>query len=133
MAQSSERFEDALRESWLRFRDRLPAGIGEYLDPKSAFENVIKKNGAAVLTELRESRDALFMLWRLASGATLTEEEQRKLKTQLMDLAKTIPALGIFSLPGGMLLLPILARSLPWDILPSAFKRELGKKNPPAQ
>jgi hypothetical protein len=89
---------------------------------------VIKKNGAAVLIELRESKEALVLLWRLASGRALTAQEQQKVKCQLVDLAKTVPALGIFALPGGMLLLPILARSLPWNILPSAFRQELDKE-----
>ena len=128
MADDPSSFEEALRGSWSRFKERLPGGIGDYLDPKTAFQRLITKNGVAVLTELKESKEALGLLWRLASGGTLTEEEQHKLKIQLADMARTIPALGIFALPGGMLLLPILAKSLPWNILPSAFTRELDKK-----
>jgi hypothetical protein len=127
----TDSFEQALRNSWKAFRKKLPAGIGDYLDPKSAFEKLIKKNGAAVLAELRESREALVLLFRLASGVALTPEEMVRLKNQLADLARTIPALGIFALPGGMLLLPILAKSLPWNILPSAFRKELEKAPPP--
>ena len=128
MAEHEGSFEKALLQSWHQFRKKLPGGIGDYLDPKRAFEKVIKNNGAAVITELKESKEALVLLWRLASGTSLTDEEQRKLKAQLSDLAKTIPALGIISLPGGMLLLPILAKSLPWNILPSAFRKELEKE-----
>lgn len=131
MAKDGNTFEKALIDSWKGFRAKLPGGIGEYLDPKVAFQKIIKKNGVAVLTELRESREALFLLWRLASGRSLTAEEQQRLKEQLADMARTIPALGIFSLPGGLLLLPILARSLPWNILPSAFRQELEKEAPP--
>ncbi|MFH2000356.1 MAG: LETM1 domain-containing protein [Planctomycetota bacterium] len=122
--------ENAFRQSWNKFKKLLPGGIGEYLDPGVAFERLIKNNGIAVLTELRESKEALGFLWRLACGGSLDDEEQHKLKRQLADFAKTIPALGIFALPGGMLLLPILAKSLPWSILPSAFKKELEKKPP---
>lgn len=130
MKDEAESFNKALRNSWKEFRNKLPAGIGDYLDPREAFEKIIKKNGVAVLTELKESREALILLWRLAAGGELTEKEQQKLKEQLADLARTVPALGIFALPGGMLLLPILAKSLPWSILPSAFRSELNRKSP---
>jgi hypothetical protein len=133
MADQPDSFEEALKNSWNRFKDRLPGSMGHYLDPKTAFERVVKNNGVAVLTELKESREALGILWKLASGWTITGEEQKKLRSQLADLARSIPALGIFALPGGMLLLPILARSLPWNILPSAFRRELEKKAPPKE
>ena len=127
-----ETFEQALRESWKAFRNRLPGGLGDYLDPRTAFEKVVKKNGTAVLTELRESREALVLLFRLARGISLTEEEESKLKAQLADLARTVPALGIFALPGGMVLLPILAKSLPWSLLPSAFRQKLETEPPPS-
>ena len=39
----------------------------------------------------------------------------------MIDLAKTIPALAIFAAPGGMLLLPILIKLLPFNLLPSSF------------
>ena len=42
-------------------------------------------------------------------------------KEQMADLAKVVPVLGIFLLPGGGLLLPIAARILPFDLFPSAF------------
>ncbi len=132
MADGSKGFDKALMESWHVFRKKLPGGIGEYMDPKTAYEKIIRKNGAAVLTEIRESREAVRLLWKMASGIRITEDEQRKLKEQLADLAKTIPALTIFTLPGGALLLPILAKSLPWNILPSAFKKNLDKDRVPA-
>ena len=124
----SNSFDQALLKSWRDFKKKLPGGIGDFLDPRTAFEKVIKNNGAAVLTELKESKGALVLLFRMGSGGTLTAEEQDRLKNQLADLARTIPALGIFALPGGMVLLPILARSLPWNILPSAFRKELEKE-----
>ena len=43
------------------------------------------------------------------------------MREQLLDLAKTIPALAIFAAPGGMLLLPILLKLLPFNLLPSSF------------
>jgi hypothetical protein len=34
-----------------------------------------------------------------------------------------VPALAIFAAPGGMLLLPLLAKLLPFDLLPSAWDK----------
>lgn len=128
---STDSFEKALANSWNEFRNKLPGKIGDYLDPAAAFENIIKKNGAAVLQEIKESKDAVLLLWKLAKQGALTEQEEQELKDQLTDLARTIPALGVFALPGGMLLLPILAKALPWRLLPSAFAEELEKKISP--
>src|SRR5206468_1015598 len=54
-------------------------------------------------------------------GTSLTAAEKAKVREQLIDLAKTIPALAIFAAPGGMLLLPILIKLLPFNLLPSSF------------
>jgi hypothetical protein len=51
-------------------------------------------------------------------------EEKQKVQDQLMDIAKTIPTLAIFALPGGGILLPILIKVLPFNILPSSFQEE---------
>jgi hypothetical protein len=45
-------------------------------------------------------------------------------RLQLLDICKAIPALAIFMLPGGSLLLPLLIKLLP-DILPSAFRDDI--------
>jgi hypothetical protein len=54
----------------------------------------------------------------------LTEEEKAKVKEQLYDILKTIPALAIFLVPFGTLILAILIKYLPFNILPSAFASE---------
>ena len=61
------------------------------------------------------------LLARASVGGTLTAGEKDKVREQLIDLAKTIPALAIFAAPGGMLLLPILIKLLPFNLLPSSF------------
>ena len=50
----------------------------------------------------------------------LTEDEQKKIQSQLLDIFKSIPSLAIFMLPGGMLLLPLFVKFIP-KLLPSAF------------
>jgi hypothetical protein len=46
------------------------------------------------------------------------------MRSQLIDVAKAVPALAIFAAPGGILLLLALAKVLPFDLLPSAFREE---------
>jgi hypothetical protein len=52
----------------------------------------------------------------------LTDEEWQRLKDQLLDVFKSIPALAIFLLPGGMLLLPLVVKLIP-QIMPSSFSK----------
>jgi len=80
-------------------------------------------NLGALLTELRETGELAELLARAASGQKLGAEERRKVRAQLIDLAKAIPALAIFAAPGGMLLLPLLAKLLPFNVLPGAWDR----------
>ena len=62
-----------------------------------------------------------FALTDVGGERPLSEEERIKVREQLTDIAKSIPALAIFALPGGGILLPILIKVLPFNILPSAF------------
>lgn len=81
------------------------------------------EGGRRVIVEMRETEDLLAILAKYAQGGKVSKREQKRAMVQLADLAKAVPALGIFLLPGGALLLPLLARNLPWNILPSAFAR----------
>ncbi len=85
--------------------------------------SVFSANLDALTTELRETGELGQLLARAAGGATLTAGEKRKVKEQLIDLAKAVPALAIFAAPGGMLLLPLLAKLLPFSLLPGAWDR----------
>jgi len=89
-------------------------------------KDTVVRNKNAVWNEVSESDEMLRLMWRFARGETLTDEEQGRVREQLLDLAKVVPALGIFALPGGAALLPILARALPWDLLPSSFREKEG-------
>jgi len=83
-------------------------------------QKAVRLNLDRVLQEIRETGE-LALLLGAASVRELTPEEGEKVKAQLLDVCKTIPALGIFLLPGGGLLLPVLMKALPFNILPSAF------------
>lgn len=81
---------------------------------------VLGRNKDKFIEELRESKE-LIALVNKSLKEELTQEEKEKVKNQFKDLVKSMPALAIFMLPGGMLILPIILKIIP-DLLPSAFK-----------
>ena len=88
----------------------------------------VTDNLGAILTEIRQTGELGQLLAKAAAGSSLTRDEKAKVKAQLIDLAKAVPALAIFAAPGGMLLLPLLAKLLPFDFLPSAWNHKAKSK-----
>ncbi|GAB5416956.1 MAG: hypothetical protein Crog4KO_18230 [Crocinitomicaceae bacterium] len=84
------------------------------------WSKVISRNSEKLKTELRESKE-LVVLIRKSSSQELSPEEKEMVKSQFKDLAKSIPALTVFMLPGGAVLLPLLLKLIP-DMIPSAFQ-----------
>ncbi len=84
----------------------------------------VTDNVDAMVLEIRQTGELGTLLGKAAAGKTLTADEKRKVKSQLIDLAKAVPALAIFAAPGGMLLLPLLAKLLPFNLLPSAWDKD---------
>ncbi len=85
------------------------------------FKYILKKNSGMIINEIRESKE-LIVLLRKSTDKKLTIEEKAKIKEQILDLLKTIPSLTIFIIPGGSILLPILIKILPQELLfPSSF------------
>lgn len=78
---------------------------------------------AKLAQEVAETHD-LARLLRKRIHSRLTPEEETRMRQQLIDLCKCIPALAIFAAPGGCLLLPILIKVLPFNLLPTAFADE---------
>jgi hypothetical protein len=70
--------------------------------------------------ELSQSKELVSLIAKSTTD-DLTKEEKEKVKRQFKDLARTIPSLGLFLLPGGSLLLPIILKIIP-DLVPSAFR-----------
>jgi len=83
-------------------------------------KTLLYKNKVKLAQELKQSKEAVFLI-KKGTHSQLSQEEKEKIKTQLLDICKAIPALAVFLLPGGALLLPLLIKLIP-DILPSAFK-----------
>jgi hypothetical protein len=80
---------------------------------------LITRNKKRLVREISQSRELMSLL-ASSTHRDLDAKEKKKVKTQLLDICKTIPSLTIFLLPGGSLLLPILIKFIP-QLLPSAF------------
>lgn len=104
-----------------------------YLNSKHSFDILSKninnrlysfmnKNKANIIQEVSESKELLELLWK-SKNEKLSPEEKEKVRNQLVDLLKTIPSLAIFMVPGGSVLLPVILKILPEELLiPSAFR-----------
>jgi hypothetical protein len=84
---------------------------------------LVSRNKKRIIKELVESKELMVLLTH-ATKRELTSTEKKKMKKQLLDVCKSIPALTIFLLPGGGLLLPLLVKFIP-QLLPSAFNENI--------
>jgi hypothetical protein len=98
------------------------AGFGRGEELVDSARASLEKNYRRLLREAKETGELSVLLAKAARGVGLTADERRRMRAQLLDLAKAIPALAIFAAPGGMLLLMALAKVLPFSLLPSAFQ-----------
>ncbi|EDP71850.1 hypothetical protein FBALC1_12152 [Flavobacteriales bacterium ALC-1] len=90
-----------------------------YDNSSKVVSKLIKRNSKRLIKELSESKEAMSLLAQ-STQRNLSDEEQKKIQSQLLDIFKSIPSLAIFMLPGGMLLLPLFVKFIP-KLLPSAF------------
>lgn len=90
-----------------------------YENSSNMVTKLIHRNKKRLATELYESKELMILLTQ-STTRSLTDEEQKRVKDQLLDIFKSIPSLAIFMLPGGMLLLPFVIKYIP-NILPSGF------------
>lgn len=125
-----KRSELSLAEFYAKHRDvmdvfTLSAGaevMGEELVDGIATQ--VRKNSRALWNEIRETGELSVLLARAARGQKLTADEKRRMREQLIDVARAVPALAIFTAPGGLLLLLALAKVMPFELLPSSFRDE---------
>jgi len=90
-----------------------------YDNSSKVVSKLITRNSKRLIKELSESKEAMTLLAK-STQRNLTDDEQKKIQSQLLDIFKSIPSLAIFMLPGGMLLLPLFVKFIP-KLLPSAF------------
>lgn len=88
-------------------------------------KELLLKNKKRLKQELVQSKEAMRLI-RKSTHTALNDQEKEKIKIQMLDICKAIPAFTVFMLPGGMLLLPLLIKLIP-DILPSAFQEDPDK------
>ncbi len=81
---------------------------------------ILGRNKDKLVRELKESKELISLIQK-STKEELTKEEKELVKSQFMDLLKSMPSMAIFMLPGGGLLLPLILKLVP-DLLPSSFK-----------
>jgi len=80
---------------------------------KKYIRRLIITNKEAILMEVFAIRGLMQLLMKTRNtDEKWTREEKKEIKRHLKNIAKIIPAVALFSLPGGSLLLPILAEAL---------------------
>ncbi len=84
---------------------------------------LLQRNQKRLYRELQQSKEAMSLI-RKSTHTSLEEEEKEKIKVQLLDIFKAVPAFAIFLLPGGAFLLPLVIKIIP-DILPSEFQEDM--------
>ena len=88
---------------------------------------ILGRNKDKLISELKESKELVALIQK-STTKELTKEEKEMVKNQFIDILKSVPSIGIFLLPGGALLLPLILKIVP-DLMPSAFKEnELDNK-----
>ena len=95
-------------------------------------KKTVLANRDKIYQEIRQTKELYKLMVKWSSGETLTREEKAAVKSQLLDICKTIPALAIFVLPFGSILLAVLIKFLPFKILPTAYDKPPEKPEPPS-
>jgi len=77
------------------------------------FKRLVTTNKALILEEVLAVKGLMQLLMKQRNtDQRWTKEEKREIKNHLKSISKIVPALIIFLLPGGSLLLPLLAEVL---------------------
>jgi len=81
---------------------------------------ILGRNKDKLVQEMRESKELMALIQK-SRKEELSPMEKEQVRTQFMDLIKTMPSIALFLLPGGSLLLPLILKLVP-ELVPSAFK-----------
>lgn len=80
---------------------------------KNYLKRLIVINKEAILMEVLSISGLMQLLMKFRNtDEGWTREEKKEIKRHLKNIAKIVPAIAVFSLPGGSFLLPILAEVL---------------------
>jgi hypothetical protein len=109
--QATEAFVAAHRDKLFYFQPRhLHLKATDVL--LAQFQREVSKNQRGLQREIRQSKELVALLAK-STRQELTTEEWDKVKYQLIEILKTIPAFTIFMLPMGSVTLPFLIRLFP--------------------
>tara|TARA_B100000809_G_C15082086_1_gene509994 strand:- start:98 stop:1378 length:1281 start_codon:yes stop_codon:yes gene_type:complete len=81
---------------------------------------ILGRNKDKLADELKQSKELVSLISK-STVRDLNKEEKEQVRSQFYDLAKTIPSLALFMLPGGAIILPIVLKIIP-NLIPSAFQ-----------
>lgn len=81
---------------------------------------ISKKYGSQIKKEIEENKELVELL-KISQKRPLSIGEKEKVRAQLIDILKTIPAFVILTLPMSFLTVPILMKILPKNLFPSSF------------
>ena len=106
-------------------RDLTSTGVPGVLMIKKYLKRLIIVNKEAILMEVIAIKGLMQLLMKTRNtDEKWTGEEKKEIKTHLKNIAKIIPAVAIFALPGGSFLLPMLAEALDRRKTRRPFKKE---------
>ncbi len=95
---------------------------------RSYIHKVVRSNREFVLEEVFAVKGLMQLLMKQRNAdEKWTSEEKSEIRRHLKNVSKIIPALTLFLLPGGSLLLPVLAEALDRR---KARRVDTGKKGP---
>ena len=125
---------DELEKSMVAIESFVLSNWGNipFLQSKNSFDDirarfleriseVMRQNQSRISSEIKGS-DELMRLLTKANTIDLNEEEQIKVRTELIDILKTLPTFVIIALPGSFLTLPLLLKLLPKGTLPTELE-----------
>jgi hypothetical protein len=80
---------------------------------KKYLKRLIIVNKEAILMQVLSVKGLMHLLMKTRNtDDPWTREEKKEIKNHLKNIAKIVPAVAVFALPGGSFLLPILAEAL---------------------
>lgn len=94
---------------------------------KKYLKRLILVNKEAILAQVLSIRGLMQLLMKTRNtDEQWTREEKKEIKRHLKNIAKIIPAVAIFLLPGGSFLLPIFAEALDRRKTRRLIRKDLG-------
>jgi len=101
---------------------------------KKYLKRLILVNKDAILMEVLSIKGLMHLLMKTRNtDEKWTRDERKEIKRHLKNIAKIIPAVAIFSLPGGSMILPVLAEAIDRRKTRRLVRKNSDASNPPLQ